>query len=52
MPGYLIIYPFISEVRDLLSAGFDHLARIQLHAREIVPSEGGRSVSRLILVVS
>ena len=51
MPGYLIIYPFVPEVGDLLRAGLHDLTRVELHAREIVIGEGGRDVSRLILVM-
>ena len=40
MPGYLIIYPLIAEACDLLRAGLDDLARVELDAREIIISEG------------
>ena len=46
-----VIDSLVTEVGDFLGASFDDLACVQLHASEVVPSEGGRDVSRLVLVL-
>ena len=51
VPGYLVIYPLVTEVCDLLRAGLDNLARVKIHAREIIIDKGGRDVPCLSLIL-
>ena len=51
MPWDFVVHSLVPNVSHLFTSGLHDLPSVELHACEIIPGQGGRNVSSLVLML-